>query len=95
MSAKQVSQWRTVIVVVLLAVMLFAAFVVLGRRDVSDNGVKLFESLGWAFFLFAATAAGKSGIEHLAGGGGLKGAAAALLTPAKPEPPAPPPAPGT
>jgi hypothetical protein len=95
MSQRQVSQWRTVGVVVLLSLLLWAAFFVLARRpDVSDNAVKLFDNLSWGFFLFALTAAGKSGLEHLGNGGGLKGAARALLTDAKPgdpPPPAPPP----
>ena len=39
-------------------------------------------------WLIAAVAL-KSGIQHLAGGGGLKGAQAALLTSAKPGDPAP------
>lgn len=93
MSQKQISQWRTVGVVVLLSLLLFAAFALVARRpDVSENAVKLFDALSWGFFLLAVTAAGKSGVEHLANGGGWRGAARALLTEAKPGDPPPPPA---
>ena len=94
MSAKQISQWRTVLVVLLLALGLGFSFrtLVLSPAGPGEFSVKLFDSLAWAFLLFAATAAGKSSIEHLASGGGLKGAFRSLLTEAKPgEPPPPPP----
>ncbi len=86
MSTRQVSQWRTVGVILLLAGGLGLCFWLLVRSPAgpTEFSTKLFDTLAWAFLLFAATAAGKSSIEHLAAGGGLRGAARALLTDAKP-----------
>lgn len=95
MSQKQISQWRTVGVAVVFAVLLTSILgISLWVRDPTEITVKLFENFGWTLFMFLAAAAGKSSIEHLASGGGVKGAVRALLTDAKPGDPPPPTPPG-
>lgn len=97
MSVKQISQWRTVGVVLVLALLLVLSFrwMVLSPAGPGEFTVKLFDTLAWGLLSFGLTAAGKSSIEHLAAGGGLRGALRALMTDAKPGDPttAPPPAP--
>lgn len=91
MSSKQLSQWRTVGAVMVLALMLVASFwcLVLSPAGPGEYTVKLFDALAWTLLLFALVAAGKSSVEHLAAGGGVRGAISALLTDAKPgDPPA-------
>lgn len=92
MSTKQISQWRTVGVVLVLALLLVLSFrwLVLAPAGPGEFTVKLFDTLAWALLFFAMTAAGKSSIEHLAAGGGVRGAMRALLTDAKPGDPPPP-----
>jgi hypothetical protein len=78
---KQVSQWRTVGVVLIAIVVLFLAF----RLAVHEPGAKdAFAILRDGVVLLAATVATKSLGQYLGAGGGVKGAAAALLTEAKP-----------
>lgn len=91
MSVKQVSQWRTVAVVLVLATMLVISFGWLVRSPAGPGQftVQLFDTLTWGLLFFALTAAGKSSIEHLAAGGGVRGAMRVLLTDAKPGDPAP------
>ncbi len=92
MSSRQVSQWRTVGVVLVLALMLVLAFrwIVLAPVGAGEFHVRMFDSLAWTLFLLALVAAGKSSVEHLAAGGGLRGAARALFTESKPGEPAEP-----
>lgn len=86
MTNKQRNQWRTVATALVLAgVALGGAFAL---RNAGDMGARMYGDLCWTLVLLAATVAGKSSVEHLATGGGLKGAAAALLTPARPADPA-------
>lgn len=77
---KQVSQWRTAGLVVLGFLVLLLGF----RWSVAGGREKLFETLRDGVFLLVVTGAGKSAVEHLAVGGGVKGAARALWTEAKP-----------
>jgi hypothetical protein len=82
---KQVSQWRTALLVVLGFVVLLVGF---RWATNSPAGLGLFEILRDGVFLLVVTGASKSAVEHLAAGGGVKGAARVLLTEAKPgEPP--------
>lgn len=93
MTSKQRSQWRTVATALVLAgVALGGAFAL---RNAGDLGGRMYGDLCWTLVLLAATVAGKSSVEHLAVGGGVKGAVTALLAPAKPAdpPPVPPAAP--
>lgn len=91
MSAKQVSQWRTVGVVLVIAGLLVLAFrwLVLSPTGPGEFTSRVFDTLAYSLLGLAFVAAGKSSIEHLAAGGGLRGAVRALLTEAKPgDPPA-------
>jgi hypothetical protein len=56
-------------------------------------GIAIFTSFAGAVVFIVAAVAGKSAVAKLADGGGIKGAAAALLTDAKPGQPQPPAAP--
>jgi hypothetical protein len=85
---KQVSQWRTVGVVLALAVLMFVALIVVRN---TEKGPELLAELGWTFVILASVAAGKSAVEHLGKGGGIRGALRALFTEVAPsDPPAPP-----
>jgi hypothetical protein len=77
--------WRTAIVVLALAGLLLAGYVV-GLH--TERGPALFPDFAGAIKFMAMVAAGKSLGEKLAGGGGILGAAKALFTSAKPEAPA-------
>jgi hypothetical protein len=87
------SQWRTVVVVLALALAVLAALWLC--RGAGDLGARLFPDAAYALLGLAVVAAGKSAVEHLGAGGGVKGALRALLTDAKPGDPAPAPPPGT
>lgn len=93
MSQRQINQWRTVGVAVFACLLLLGAYVVsVWRAGVPLDLAKvdrLFDSLTDAVVWLIAAVALKAGVQHLAGGGGLKGAKAALLTEAKPEDPPP------
>ena len=96
MTARQVSQWRTVGLVVAGLFALGLGFywsAQPGAQGVAPELVTaragLFSILRDGIFLLVATGAGKSAVEHLAGGGGIRGAARALFTDAKPGDPAP------
>lgn len=56
-------------------------------------GIAVFTAFAGAVVVIVGAVAGKSAVEHLAGGGGIAGAWRALTTDAKPEPPKPPGAP--
>lgn len=85
------SAWRTVLVLCFLALVMLAGLWIC--RGAGDVGAKLFPDLSYALLGFAFVQAGKSSVQALAGGGGVKGAIAALMTSAKPESPPAPPAP--
>ncbi len=86
MNQKAISQWRTVGTVVVLAGLMVLCLLLVADKP---RGPELLGEVGWAFVLFAGVAAGKSAVEHLAVGGGLRGALNAFLTDAKPgDPPA-------
>lgn len=85
MTPRNRSQWRTVLTVLVLAVVLLAGFVLALRAG--ELGAKAFADFSLALVFLAAVQASKSATEHLAGGGGVKGAITALMSPAKPEPP--------
>lgn len=95
MSTKEKSQWRTVIVAIVGCVLLLVAFVVMlalaKEHAPTGEGVKLFEGLKDGIEVLIIAVAFKSGVEYLGGGGGLRGAARALLTEAAPAGPAAPP----
>jgi hypothetical protein len=97
MSQKQLSQWRTVVVVLVVAAMLVTAFrwIATGAVPPGEFIARIFDTLAWTLLFLAVTAAGKSSIEHLAGGGGVKGALRALLADSKPAEPKPPAKEGT
>lgn len=78
---------RTVIVVVLGFIFVLVGYLASGSRELLAQN---FGTFAGTIATLAGIAAAKSGVEHLAGGGGLRGAAKALLTEAKPEPPAEP-----
>lgn len=80
---KTISQWRTVAAILALGVLLLVALVVCAQLP-ETFGVKLYESAAWSIVVLAVTVAGKASVQHLAGGGGVKGAIAALMTEAKP-----------
>lgn len=82
---KEFIRWRTAIVVAFLAILVLVALWMC-RGLPEKIAIELFGTAAWVFVGFAAIAAGKSLGEHLAGGGGVKGAIAALLTDAKPDP---------
>jgi hypothetical protein len=77
---------RTVISVLILAAMTLFAFW-LSAHMPDGLAMHLFDTLAWTFFGMALVLAGKSGVEKLAGGGGVRGAIAALMTSTKPEDP--------
>jgi hypothetical protein len=82
----KISQWRTVGAILVLAAMTLFAFWLAGRMP-EGLATHIFDTLAWTFAGMALVIAGKASVQHLAGGGGLKGAVAALLTDAKPEEP--------
>lgn len=86
MSAKQISQWRTFLFGILVMGLLAAVLIVIVTRVAAPDAqvVALFSSLCTTAWIAILGHAGKSGVEHLAAGGGVKGAVAALLTDAKP-----------
>lgn len=106
MSAKQISQWRTVGIVGFAVVLLLVALLLAmhwatpsGAKDAApvaldlDKAARLYEHFTDAVVWLVAAVAFKSGVEHLGKGRGVNGAKAALLTEATPADPAPP-APG-
>lgn len=81
---KLILRFRTVLVVLSLALMLSVIAVLLRS---APNGSEIVSALSWPFVALAAVAGGKSAAEHLAAGGGIKGAVAALVSDAKPSEP--------
>lgn len=87
----KISQWRTVAVVLVLAGLGLFGFVRLLSAP-GEFAVRAYDTFAWTLLGLGAIAGGKSAIEHLGRGAGVKGALAALLTDSKPGDP-PPPAP--
>lgn len=77
----QLLRWRTVAIVMASLLVLLVAYLV-GLRHPAAGG--LFDPMATAVCTIAGIGAAKSAVEHLGNGGGLRGAAAALLTDAKP-----------
>jgi hypothetical protein len=74
--------WRTAIVVLLLGLMTLAALFMCAHWHL---GQEFFQHAKEAFVGLATVAVLHSGVQHLADGGGLAGAAKALFTSAKPD----------
>lgn len=107
MSQRQVSQWRTVGLVVLVCVLMLIAFLFVVARGmpvvregvtaatITDQVVRIFEALTTAFTWLVIAVAVKAGGEAVArsaaSGPGFKGIARVLMTDAKPGEPAVPP----
>lgn len=82
--------YRTVLFLMFLAVLLIAAVALL--RGSGETGVKMLSDVVWGVVGLGAIQGGKSSVQYLGAGGGVRGALSALLTNAKPgETPAPPP----
>ncbi|OFW58407.1 MAG: hypothetical protein A2Y75_01480 [Candidatus Solincola sediminis] len=83
------ARWRTVIAIEILGVMLLLGLLLACSVDESLAAViaTMFIAFASAIVGLATNLAGKSAVEHLASGGGVKGAAKALLTNTKPEQP--------
>jgi negative regulator of sigma E activity len=82
------SPWRTVLTAVAVVAMQLAAYIVGTRHGWSEQAAHAYDSFCMWSTVAAIGQAGKSAVESLAQGGGVKGAASALLTSAKPgEPP--------
>ena len=75
--------WRTALVVCFLALVLLAGLAFSLRHP--ETGATFFGSFSTSIVGLAVAACAKSLGEHLAGGGGIAGAAKALFTSAKPE----------
>jgi len=85
------SQWRTVAAVLVLGLMLLAGLWMCSQiaGPVALMAAALFSSFALAIVGLGGILGTKSAVEHLAEGGGIKGAVSALMTDAKPgEPPA-------
>jgi hypothetical protein len=83
---KQLFQWRTVIAVELLGLNLLVGLLLCCAitGPVALMASALFSPFALAIVGLAGVLGGKSAVEHLAGGSGVKGAVAALMTDAKP-----------
>ena len=83
------NQWRTVLTTAGVALMQLAGFIIGTRKGWTVDMAAAFSNFCMWSTLAAAGQAGKSAVESLAQGGGVKGAVSALLTEAKPgDPPA-------
>jgi hypothetical protein len=82
--------YRTVITSLAVVAMQLAAFIVGTRHGWTGDASHSFDSLCMWSCIAAIGQAGKSAVESLAQGSGLKGAAAAILTDAKPGDPVKP-----
>lgn len=76
---------RTVLTIVWLSLVMLAALLICSRLGAS--GEAMFGTAAVLLGTFAATQAGKSGVEALATGQGLKGVAKSVMGEAKPPPP--------
>jgi hypothetical protein len=76
-------KWRTAFVILALSLVLLAGMYLCLRQG-GDTSQKLFSDLATALVLLAVSMAGKSSVEHLADGGGVRGAMRSLLTEARP-----------
>lgn len=89
------ARWRTVIAIEILGAMLLLGLLIACNVNeaVAAAIATMFIAFASAIVGLAGAIAGKSSIEHLANGSGVKGAIKALMTDAKPEnPPEQPPA---
>lgn len=81
--------WRTVIAVLALGLMTLAPLVLMMLLSMPPwvPGIvsAMYPAFAGAMAGLAVVLGSKSTVEHLAGGGGVKGAVAALMTSAKPE----------
>jgi hypothetical protein len=82
------SQWRTALSVLTLGLMLLVGLWICCNvaGPVAIMVAAIFSSFSLAIVGLGGVLGSKSAVEHLAGGGGVKGAAAALMTDAKPQP---------
>lgn len=80
---KHLSQWRTVIAVLLLGLLLLVALLICAQMP-ERMAIELYGSAAWTIGVLAALVAGKSAVQHLGNGSGVRGAIAALITEAKP-----------
>lgn len=76
--------YRTVVTALLTVGMLLVGYWLGSRHGWTEVSARAFDSLCLWASVIAVGQAGKSAVEALAQGGGVKGAAAALLTQAKP-----------
>lgn len=83
----RLNQWRTVIVTHSMAAALLGALLL--TRNHGELGSKMFETAAWTLFLLSLPPAAKSSIEHLAGGGGIRGAISAIVGALKKDSPTP------
>jgi hypothetical protein len=83
---KQLSQWRTVIAIELLGLDLLAGLWLCSTISgpVALLAAALFTPFTVAIAALAAVLGGKSAVEHLGNGSGVKGAVAAIMSDAKP-----------
>ena len=84
---KQLSQWRTVIAVELLGLnLLIGLLVICNVPDYLAVVIgTVYVAFAGAIVGLAGVLGGKSMVEHLANGSGVKGAVSALMTEAKPD----------
>jgi hypothetical protein len=80
------SQWRTVAAVLVLGLMLLTGLWMCSQiaGPVALMAAALFSSFALAIVGLGGILGTKSAVEHLANGSGVKGAAAALMTDARP-----------
>jgi hypothetical protein len=76
-------RWRTVIAVCFLALVMLAALHMCSLMPI-ELATKVFADLVYGLVGLSLVLGGKSSIEHLAGGGGIKGAWSVLTTSEKP-----------
>lgn len=84
---KTLIAWRTALVVIFLAIVLLVALWMCAHWHLPDV---FFTAAKDGCVALAAIVAMKSGVEHLANGGGVMGMLKTLTTSAKPETPAAP-----
>jgi hypothetical protein len=85
------SRWRTVIAVELLGLDLLAGLWIVCHTEglVALASGAIFTAFGISLVGLGGVLGGKSAVEHLANGNGIKGAVATLMTDAKPGEPLP------
>lgn len=83
MKPTTLSQWRTVLAVLSLGLLLVVSLLICAQLP-EHMAIEMYGVAAWSIVGLAIVVGGKSAAQHLAAGGGIKGAVAALFTDAKP-----------